>query len=109
MPEEPAKLCAWIQRPCGIAPVQVHYGPEVVIQCDVHVQAARNQPACLEQVIVVLRPCFFFEFRGEAFTRLCEATVFVNNRQLLDNMIVKPEKTDVSIRILACLRERLPV
>lgn len=70
--EESLALCgSRVQIPLCSYAIQVQDGPHVILQDDIAIQAAGNQTSGLEQVVIVLIPCFLIRtlfWLGEATT-----------------------------------------
>lgn len=73
------------------------YRPHVILQraisnchSSIGVFRVRLQSSGLEQILVVLLPCCFLLLRGQPWTRLVEASMLVDERKLLYNVVMKP-------------------
>lgn len=83
-----------VESPSGVATVEIDNGSEVIEQRDVHVQATGDETTSLEEIVIVLLPCFLCHFFGELVGWLGESAIFVDDRQLLDNIVVESIEHD---------------
>lgn len=55
-----------------------------------------SQSSCLEQVVVVFRPCFFSLLRSKIGLRLGKPAILIDHCQLLNNVVMESDRTIVS-------------
>ncbi|KAJ0163765.1 hypothetical protein CTA2_2454 [Colletotrichum tanaceti] len=100
-----ADLDAGVERPVALGVVRVGDGPQVVVEADVDVQPAHDQPRRVEEVVVLLGrrlgPVFG---AGVGGTRQREAAVLVDLEQHVADVVVEPaveHQHDVDARRLS--------
>lgn len=79
----------WVELPIIVCSVQVQDYPDVIDQDDIDVQSACDESCGLEKIVVTLvETSRTISIYRDLARILCEPSIFVDKRELLNNIVV---------------------